>query len=70
MVLGGLRCTSEEQIKEQAYQSHSPACITSVYKDNEGGIHEGDQISLSCTEMKEETISALARGIWNQEIEH
>lgn len=63
MFVGGLRCTSDEQIKEQAYQSHGPACITYMYKDNEGGIHKEGQISLSCTEMEEATINTLAHVI-------
>lgn len=32
-----------------------------TYKDNEGGIHKGGQISLSCTERDEGTIRALAQ---------
>lgn len=63
MVARGQKCISEEQIKEQEYQSQSPACITRMYEDNEGRIHEEGQISLSCAEIKEATISAFAHGI-------
>lgn len=42
------------------HQSHSPACITYMCKDDEGGIHKEGQISLSCIEKDEATVSALA----------
>lgn len=69
MAVGGLRCTSEEQIKEQAYQSHSTACVTFVLRDNENGIHEEGQISPSFAETTEAAISALAHGTWNHNTE-
>ncbi len=39
-MVGGKRCASEEQIKEQAHQSHSTTRITYMYMDNEGEIYK------------------------------
>lgn len=59
-MVGGPRCTSEEQIKEQADQSHCTDCISYIYKDNEGGIHKGVKSHIAALKWKEDTIISLA----------
>lgn len=48
MAVGGLRYRSgEDQRTGIRYQSHRPACIASMYKDDEGGIWIWSQISAA-----------------------